>query len=84
MHDHVEHLLLENSSKNLFCLNLFFFSFFPPFSNNTVVGDKTLGGSTANTASITSTTLLLQHDGQDPDMKTETQRKASFPTCLHL
>lgn len=37
-----------------------------------MVGDKTPGASTTNMPSITSTTLLLQHDGKCHDMKLET------------
>lgn len=51
------------------------------FSNNTAAGDRTPGASTTSTPSITSTTLLLPHDGPDRDMKTETWRTASFLTC---
>lgn len=41
-------------------------------------GDKIPGDNTTNMPSITSTTLLLQHDGKNPNMKMETPRKASF------
>ena len=69
--------LVENLGDPVY---LFFPSLF--LSSHTAAGDKTPGGSTTSMPSITSTTLLLQHDEQNPHTKTETQRKASFLTCL--
>lgn len=92
IYGHLQHLLWQGADKTTPKLNSCFvcwklsqlFSLSLLFSNNTAVGDKTPGGSTTNMLSITSTIPLLQHDGQNPDMKMETQRKASFLTCLHL